>query len=210
MQRTFSQPIKMSSLYMLFKSTFLIHNSLPGYWPVHLEVGQSHRHYIHNRRDLDITFKGLLGEAVLDRQQTEVSYNDVEGRGRLGQEDDGCIEVDVQSDPSAPLCQLLHTWRCLFRSLDCHLCQGLFSLLEVIDECLRARKNGKQQSVGEKLIGVVARVPNTQVNWMVLIVFKVLGCVILTRMEETNLLRKITWMHPTVSVTEVSTLDMSR
>lgn len=45
---------------------------------------------------------------------------------------------------------------------------------------------------------------------MVLIVFKVLGCVILTRMEETNLLRKITWMHPTVSVTEVSTLDMSR
>ncbi len=35
-------------------------------------------------------------------------------------------------------------------------------------------------------------------------------CVILTSMEETNLLRKMTWMHPTVSVTDVSTLDMSR
>lgn len=36
------------------------------------------------------------------------------------------------------------------------------------------------------------------------------GCVILTSMEETNLLRKMTWMHPTVSETAVSTLDMSK
>lgn len=35
-------------------------------------------------------------------------------------------------------------------------------------------------------------------------------CVVLTSMEETNLLRKMTWMHPTVRVTKVSTLDMSR
>lgn len=127
---------------------------MSGLWPVHLEVSQSHSHYIHNRRDLSIAFTGLLGKAVLDWQQTEVSDNDIGGRGGLGQEDDGSVEVDVQSDTSAPLCQLLHTWRCFLCSLNCHLSQGIFSLLKVIDECLRGRMKRKQQNVGKKLLEV--------------------------------------------------------
>lgn len=148
---------------------------MAGLWPVHLEVSQFHSHYIHNRRDLSITFKWLLGKTVLDRQQTEVSYNDVGGRGGLGEEDDWRIEVDVKSDSGASLSQLLHTWCCLFCSLDCHLGQSLFGLLEIIDECLGQRKNRKQQCEGDIIrsrgwntekMGTRKSLCSSQVNWM--------------------------------------------
>ncbi len=127
---------------------------MAGVWPVHLEVSQSHSHNINNGWNLSITFEGLLGKTVLDGQQTEISYNNVGGRGRLGQEDDRCIEVDVQRNSSAPLSQLLHTWCCLFCCLNCYLSKGLFGFLEVIDEPLRGGKKGKQQRLWEKLKGV--------------------------------------------------------
>ncbi|TNN62600.1 hypothetical protein EYF80_027199 [Liparis tanakae] len=62
-----------------------------------------HNHFIHDRRDLVIAFEGLLGKGVLDRQQTEVSYNDIRGRGGLGQEDDGRFLLLL----SLPLCVCL-------------------------------------------------------------------------------------------------------
>ncbi len=133
----------------MFDHGLLLNHNLAALWPVHLEVSESHSHYIDNRRDLGITFKGLLGKTVLDRQQTKVSHNDIVGRGGLGQEDDGCIEVDIETDSTAALCQLLHTWCCFLCCLDCYLSQGLFGLLEVVNECLGEKKKGKQQSMRE-------------------------------------------------------------
>lgn len=109
-------------------------------WPVHLEVAQPHSHFIHNRWDCRITFKGLLGKTILDRQKTKISYNDIWRGRRLREEDNRCVEVDAESDSRAPLCQFLHAWGCLFCSLNCHLSQGLFSLLEVINKCLGGEK----------------------------------------------------------------------
>lgn len=123
-------------------------NSICGrshFWlrPVHLEVGQFHDHFIHNRRDCSVAFGRLLDETVLYRQEAKISNNDVWRGGRLGEENHRCVEVDVKSNSSASLCQLLHTRGCLFCSLNRHLSEGFFRLVEIINEYLKGRISGE-------------------------------------------------------------------
>lgn len=108
--------------------------------PVHLEVSQSHGHFIHNRRDCSIAFELLLDEMVLDGQEAKVSNDDVQRGGRLGEKNHRRVEVDVESNSSASLRQFLHTWRCFFSSLNSHFSEGVFSRLEIIDKNLKQKE----------------------------------------------------------------------